>query len=719
MAEIGGALMGEFDEFNAPPAPAPAAAQDFGEFDAPAGGEPAAQPETRSFLARGWESIKRGAGAVKNVAGVGLHDVTQKALGAFGLEHEAPPSDETMASRRRELERGVGDVVTLGYGNKLAQKVDELTGEGKFTPEQQARDAEAAPEFRTAGQVGGSFLPNPVGGVLGAAGKVVKAAAPALAAAASKAPAVVKAVAGYEAQAPASAALSADAAGHRLEAAKEAATDPAGLLLSGGAGAASSATSFLTKRLTSAGARAPQVQASAKVRAVKDLGSEITTLDGNSARATDKRRIAEVNDRLYDLADKNPEVRAAFQKPAEKALPLLADFKEKLAAPLDTLYDAIDAHTGGGIKLSTVTKSLRDEADRLSHTVSGLDDAKRLRMLADRFDEAYLPREGATPAQAEPAGAPKTMAHESGWPAAGDEAGWERLEREWAGHRVEESRAAGHKTVGEQTVKGGKGPLPGGAAAHEPTVSAADVRRQLEDLRKLRAGAKGVSAEALDHEIAKLEAEARPGAAAGAAEVVIPTKTFRHEVTDLLKTSESVMGSLEGTPRHEALAKIYDAGKAILDRHIDGSGLAPAEIAKIRDINNGYFLVTRAEGAIESRGWKDANKPGFQVAHGVKQALHSGGLPAVGYAVTHPHAIPTMAAYIIGSHTIPKAIKSANWSLAHGSYGRSIDKLITLARSVPRADFIAQAARAGMGPAAARRIYERANPQPVAQEATP
>lgn len=142
--------------------------------------------------------------------------------------------------KRHQLERGLSDSVTLGYGTKIADKVGgAVDPEHTFAATQEA-DAAAQPDYRALGQLGGSFLPGATSAIAGAGGRAAAALAPAARSAlGAAAQGAVKGVAGYEASAPLTAALSADAAGNRLEAARQAATDPIGLITSGALGGAS------------------------------------------------------------------------------------------------------------------------------------------------------------------------------------------------------------------------------------------------------------------------------------------------------------------------------------------------------------------------------------------------------------------------------------------------------------------------------------------------
>lgn len=149
----------------------------------------------------------------------------------------------------------------------------------------------------------------------------------------------------------------------------------------------------------------------------------------------------------------------------------------------------------------------------------------------------------------------------------------------------------------------------------------------------------------------------------------IPTQDFRAEVTHLGKTADTAMGGLEGTARHEALAKLYEAGKRTIDEHLDRSGVPPEMLDQLRDANDKYFLLSRAESAIESRGWKESNRKTGAAAllAAVKNphtALHATLPIAVSAAVANPHAIPEMVgAYALG-HAVPAIAERADWKLA-------------------------------------------------------
>src|SRR6185312_5683083 len=95
----------------------------------------------------------------------------------------------------------------------------------------QTADALAAPDYRPAGNAVGAFTRGAASEIGKGAGKLVDLAVPA--GVGGVAGNAARAVGAYEVAAPTTAALSASAEGDRLHAAREAATDPAGLVMSG------------------------------------------------------------------------------------------------------------------------------------------------------------------------------------------------------------------------------------------------------------------------------------------------------------------------------------------------------------------------------------------------------------------------------------------------------------------------------------------------------
>lgn len=479
---------------------------------------------------------------------------------------------------RREFERGLSDMITLGYAEKLANRVDPgyaKTAQG---------DAEAAPDDRALGRTVGMFSPGAGSAIAKVGGKVAGAALGDVVAATRAGTAAVgaaKGVAAYEATAPLTAALSTDAEGDRLGAAYRAATDPLGLAVSAAGGAVAKP---VTKDLVE---KAP-------ARATKDIAHDIIQAEGPKARATDAQRIAEINDRIFQLTKENPSLRSVWREPAETALPKLAKVKTGVAGPLDKMYEAVDAKTEGGISLGKVVKGFEDAAKEAGKTAMGQPDAARLRAVAKNFVAAY---------------------GEDGPPVFNAD-----------------------KIINADGMKAG----------------------EMLKILERRPNAPGVA-----EEIARIR-EAATEAGGVDWNKKIPTAQFRAEVTGLHKNAEQVMGSIEGTPRHEALEKLYSAGKAIIDEHLDGSGVPARELKQLRKINDQYFLLSRAEAAIESRGVKEANKPGLHIPHTAKQAIGAGGVALpLAYAAMHPHAALPIAASIAATSVAPAVASRLNWKLAN------------------------------------------------------
>lgn len=143
----------------------------------------------------------------------------------------------TNPAKRRQLERGLSDTITFGLAENVANRFDPSL---KATAEQDAKDA---PDERSFGQVAGMASPGGATLLAKGAGKLIgktlggvaaKGAIPGAALGAAKA------TLGYEATAPlAAGAQAANAGKNPIEAARQAATDPFGLVLSGGIGAVS------------------------------------------------------------------------------------------------------------------------------------------------------------------------------------------------------------------------------------------------------------------------------------------------------------------------------------------------------------------------------------------------------------------------------------------------------------------------------------------------
>jgi hypothetical protein len=231
------------------------------ELKAPAPAKAAEQP---GFFSRAATSIGEGVGHVGAVAkaqGGRLWDLVTEPRKTIA-HNWSPEGLAQHTAERKELLRGVDDVTMLGYGQRLAARVGNAAGDVErgtsldetkhFSPDVsqgdthvpsqvQAREQAMAPDVRPASQLVGSLLlPNPVAEGVGLLGKVGGAAASRAAPqamakvfqVAKRVPSPVASLAGYEATAPLAAGLSADAEGHRMEAAGAAASDPMGTTLS-------------------------------------------------------------------------------------------------------------------------------------------------------------------------------------------------------------------------------------------------------------------------------------------------------------------------------------------------------------------------------------------------------------------------------------------------------------------------------------------------------
>lgn len=195
------------------------------------------------------------AGAIGDELGDRLAGMGRGAL-TIGKAAWSPIDTITTPEKRRQLERGVDDIVTLGYGQKLAARIGNALGDverGQSLDETkhfsrnykqgdtdtpslvQATDAAVAPGYREAGSLAGMFIPG-AGNAIGRGGGAIagKLIGPGKTLLGNVVRGAGRTALGYELAAPAIAAASADAAGNRGEAALHAALDPAGLAMAGG-----------------------------------------------------------------------------------------------------------------------------------------------------------------------------------------------------------------------------------------------------------------------------------------------------------------------------------------------------------------------------------------------------------------------------------------------------------------------------------------------------
>jgi hypothetical protein len=337
----------------------------------------AAEP---GFFGRAAQSIRSGAHAVKTVA----KDVATHPIDTLGNP-----------AKRRELERGVDDMVTLGYGQKLAARIGNALGDKPETalgPETfggapvantQAADQAAAPEYRPVGQLAGAFIP----GAAAAAGKAGGALAARLAPGAGILPGAVRGLAGYEATAPALAALGAGAEGHRTAAAEQAGGDPLGLLMSTAGGAAPEVPGTVRR-----GVRAVQDKATdaAAKWVTKDIGGEIKSASTPTARkqlADDAKSASRIvlADRELDKAISH--AREGDIDDIGTARAVVKDRLQTIARRLSPGWADIDASLPQPLTSGDVVSHIEADAAQLHATGHTTDraEAAALRAIAERL----------------------------------------------------------------------------------------------------------------------------------------------------------------------------------------------------------------------------------------------------------------------------------------------------------------------------------------------
>jgi hypothetical protein len=307
---------------------------------------------------------------------------------AEGISH--PIATVTDPAKRRQLERGVDDMVTLGYGQRAAGAIGRALGDQPDVDLQatEAADQQAAPEFRSLGNVAGMFTPGAASligrGASGVAGRAVAGAAPtsALGAAGSGA---ARGMLGYSLAAPVTAALSASAAGDRLGAAERAGGDLFGLGLSGvvGGGGAAAANRINNSRGAEARRLIEERGAGARVGVLTPgeggvFARELAGVPANdrgigvAARrgaerivgAIEKDAEAESGVPYRDAAKAAREARAARapkidSEAAAKAKKMLADLEEKHASETTRPYRKLKAE----IDASDAASNLRDVSE--------------------------------------------------------------------------------------------------------------------------------------------------------------------------------------------------------------------------------------------------------------------------------------------------------------------------------------------------------------------
>lgn len=310
--------------------------------------EAARQREANTFGAR----LRTGAANIANTVVGGAR--------AVGESVTHPVDTITDPARRRQLERGLDDMLTLGYGQKLAARVGNALGDtpdvaigpetfgggvagsgGAPVANTQAADQAAAPEFRQLGNIAGGLAPGATSALAGLGTRAARAAIPAGGGAAG----AVRGLLGYQAAAPATAALSANSEGNRMGAAADVATDPLGNLLAGGLGAAAgSAPARVNARIVQ---DVPHGEATAKLSTAKKF----------------EARIGEDGEALASMLERDPKLERKLAVDAKgspgRVVKTVQDRIEKVSATTDPIYEKI-----GGVDLSRIDLAFHDLAEK-------------------------------------------------------------------------------------------------------------------------------------------------------------------------------------------------------------------------------------------------------------------------------------------------------------------------------------------------------------------
>lgn len=679
----------DFDEFApfASAAPAPAAAtpgapgvtHDLDEF-----ADYAKPPkDTRGFFTRAKDSIVSGAKAVGHVGGE-------------LLEH--PIDTITDPAKRHEFERGVSDVVTLGYGTKLAARVGNALGDvgrgtslneqlhfepnssghrmagrgAGATSEVEAREAAAAPQYRTAGNVVGSVIPNLPGKVIGriggkvlspitesltlkGAGLVTEQAlarvpwlGKVLAPAVPVAGAAAKSVAGYEGTAPLTAALSAGAEGHRLEAAKDAATDPGGLVLSAAAGAAPVVASRALKG-------AAEYSKAASKNADEWLVNDVVGEKRGESTPTARKQLASDGDDVKSLLKEDPQLRDVVGHARHSDKKVLSDASDivrsrlqDVSEPHQLLYRQADEAIGGGARSGDVVEQFRAAAREQAKdgTASGEAKARELTKQADRLEAAT----------------------------------------DWGGRsKIYDP----DKPIGDQGTVG------------QAVEAIENVAKRATD---------PAHRQQLEEEIANLKASAttigyNPDHVVGLAKL-------RKVVSDVQSSAYDGMGGLTSTKAHGLSVEVATDAKKILTGYLDeAKKKAPQTVEQIKEMNWRVSALKNVQKVIDQRldnatlNATGVGTPAGGVRAAVSHLAHSSVPLAAAELALHGH--PVIAAAGTAAILAPKVKRFVDTKVAANA--AVIDRAVArLARAVragePVADAVSRAVAAGVGAEAARRI---------------
>lgn len=657
-----------------------------------------ATTDDRGFFARAKDSIVSGARAVKDVGG----DIIAS-RGAALLD----------PSKRHALERGIGDVVTLGYGNRLAARIGNALGDTEesriggeqFGTEERLPVAPEDPRYREAGQVAGSFLPNPVAKVAGglvskAAVPVAKALAPGTERILSKLAAtrvvgpvvapVAGAVAGagrgiaqYEATAPAAAALSANAEGHRLEAAREAATDPAGLVMSGALGA-------IPPTLSAVGRAGKNFVEHATKAADEYIAKDIVGESKGASTPVARKQMARAAHDFPELIGRDEELRGAIAEARHGELPKVQHavdtIQDRLAAAQadkPEVYRAIDkALPDSGVKMKDVVKAFKDDIHEWEHGEHGGEEYAQ--QIANKLKQRL-----ATIMSSEAYGAKRIGGAEPGV-------------------YKPETRVTGH------------GDLDG--------MRTDDALAMLEHARK--------AGQDVDAEIAALKARATTGASDAPVrheydpEAIVSTRQLRRLATDAQNTAFMGEGGLNGTERYRRALDVAATPTKLLDAQLERARAgAPDAVSRLKQMDRDTHTLLAAKTVMDQRLLKAkelsigaGGKPAH-AAHSVGQlARQMGGLGGAALMATaghHPVAGGLMAAATLAPQVQRAVTESAAKFGRSPRYAATISRMARVARGTARAsDFVRQAVTAGLPAADARRIWIAAHPE-AHPEATP
>lgn len=664
-----------------------------------AGATPIEAPkDDRGFFARAKDTLEGGARAIGDVAKDGgaalIHGVTHP---IDSLLHPSGPL--TDPAKRRQLERGIDDVVTLGHGQKLASAIGE--GLGDKPDESLSRTAEAdqqkAPEYRTAGGIAGSFLPNPVGAVAGIAGKVAVPVAERLAPGTEKflsslaskrivgpaaVPAAVAAgatrgVARYESTAPAAAALSANAEGHRLDAAKDAALDPAGILTS-------AATGTVAPTIETAGKVAKNFVENAKTAADEYIPKDIVGNAKGASTPTVRAQMARAAADFPEVIGKDPELRTAIVEAQKNDLP-------KVKRVVELMQDRLNDNQADKPEIyKQIDQALPDSGVRMKDVVSAIKN--------DIHDWEHSPEKGGQEYSKQIAGKLK-----------------ERL-RDITG-----SEAFGAKRVAD---------LP--EQAKNDVQSLEQVRGNLEQRI-----AGGRAPKGSEDDLAQINKQIDAIKATGTErhefdpDAIVSTRALRRLATDAQNTAFTGEGSINGTERYKRALDVSKTFSGLLDAQLERArDKAPEAVQRLEDMDRTTHALLAAKAVMDDR-LSSATQNSIGAGGKTSHAAHSlgqlgrqvGGMSGAAIMAGTGHYLPAaITAAAVAAPAIQRAAYegAAKWANSP-NFGAQAAKLAHVASITAKAsDFIRGAISAGIPAEAARRIWVAAHsPEPQQQEATP